>query len=254
MKKYLVFPVIAAGLIFLTAGMMAEDEAVVQKLIARTVEKLGGQKFLQFKNYTGNGRVFSIKRDGQSWTKFWEYYQTGGLSRVDYDKQYAGLSEIYNLPLGKGWNYEYGKVKPMKESELKKFRLSEKKNLFNLFRDRYREPGMKIFYYGPGQIDDLKPLEALEFIDTENFSVTVYYEEGSALPYKLEYNDRNDEGIALKKAEMYFRWFTHQGIQSPMRIEFYSNGRETGLVEYSAFTFNTVIPESLFLEPAPKTK
>ena len=176
----------------------------------------------------GEGRIFMLKEGRQSWTKFWDYYRWSGKARTDFDKRGEGLADIFNLELGKGWTYEYGKVKPKTEDDLRRFRLAEKRNLASLFRERWKEPGMKVLYLGPNEIDTTQPMEALEFLDTENYSVTVYYEEGKALPVKLEYKDRNQDGIVLNKAEMYFRWFRFQGILTPLRIELYTNGRQSG--------------------------
>jgi hypothetical protein len=256
MSRRPTFPILLAALLGLTAAAPAfgaEDDRARQ-LVQSTIQEFGGSAFLDWKDMYGEGRIFMLKEGRQSWTKFWDFYRWSGKSRTDFDKRAEGLSDIFNLDLGKGWTYEYGKVKPKTEDDMRRFRLAEKRNLANLFRERWKEPGMKVLYVGPNEIDTTQPMEALEFLDTENYSVTVYYEEGKALPVKLEYRDRNQDGIVLNKAEMYFRWFRFQGILTPLRVEMYTNGRQTGLVEYSLVQYNTGLSESLFTEPAPVVK
>jgi hypothetical protein len=250
------FPILLAALLWLSGAAPARgaDEDRAQKLIQSTIQEFGGNAFLTWKDSYGEGRIFMLKEGRQSWTKFWDFYRWSGKARTDFDKRSEGLADIFNLELGKGWTYEYGKVKPKSEDDLRRFRLAEKRNLASLFRERWKEPGMKVLYLGPNEIDTTQPMEALEFLDTENYSVTVYYEEGKALPLKLEYKERNPDGIVLNKAEMYFRWFRFQGILTPLRIELYTNGRQSGLLEYSLVQYNTGLAESLFTEPAPVVK
>ena len=228
-----------------------QSEAADRK-IQKTIKAFGGQAFLTWKDFYGEGRMYILRTSGQSWTKFWEYYKWSGKSRVNLDKKENALADIYNLDEGKGWSYEYGKVKDKTPAEVRDFRLGEKRNLSNLFRDRWKEPGVKVFYYGPNDIDSLKPLEALEFIDVENYSVTVYYEEGNPVPFKLTYKERNPDGIVLEKSEQFFRWFKYNGILTPLRVEYYTNDTEAGLLEYSLVQYNVGMPDSLFEKPQPE--
>ncbi len=243
-------------LMFLSTGAWtrAADDPRAQTVIQRTIQALGGQRFLTWKDMYGTGRFFIIKRDGQSWTKFWEYYRWEGKSRTELEKQREALADIFNLELGKGWTYEYGRVKPKTEEELRRFRLSEKRNIYNIFRSRWKEDGMKVLYYGPSEIETVKPMEALEFIDAENYTVTVLFEEGVALPVKVEYQDRNEDGIVLPKSEMFFRWFSSDGVMAPHRVEFFTREKNTGLVEYAEVKFNVGLTDDLFLEPVPAAK
>jgi hypothetical protein len=232
----------------------AAEDSRPQEMIQKTVRALGGSKFLSAKDMFGYGRMFVIKRDGQAWTKFWEYYRWDGKSRTELEKPREALVDIYNLELGKGWSYEYGKVKPKTDDEMRRFRQSEKRNVHNLFRGRWKEDGMKIIYYSPAEIETVKPMEALEFIDAENYTVTVFFDEGNSLPVRVEYQDRNPDGIVLPKAEMLFRWFETNGVMAPHRVEFFTRDTNTGLVEYTEVQFNVGLSEDLFLEPLPVTK
>lgn len=225
-----------------------------RSLVQRTIQEMGGNALSGVKDAYGSGRFFILKEGGQSWTKFWDYYKWPGKARTEFDRKQTGIVEIYDLTLGKGWIYEYGKVKEKTADEMRDFRLAEKRNLINLFRDRWREPGTKVFYYGPGAIDTLKPMEALEFVDAENYSVTVYFEEGNPRPTKLEYKDRTAEGLAVTKSEQFFRWFKVHGVLTPKRVEFYTNDRQTGLVEYSELDYNLDLPDTLFQQPLPLEK
>ena len=232
----------------------AADDNRAQGMIQRTIQALGGEKFLTWKDMYGHGRIFVIKRDGQSWTKFWEYYRWEGKSRTELEKQHEALADIFNLELGKGWTYEYGRVKPKTEEEMRRFRQSEKRNIYNIFRRRWQEDGMKVLYYSPADIETVKPMEALEFIDAENFTVTVFFEESVPLPVKVEYQDRNEDGIVLPKSEMFFRWFRSGGVMAPHRVEFFTRESNTGLVEYTEVNFNVGLADALFQEPVPPVK
>jgi hypothetical protein len=241
----------------LLAAVRAADKPSDDKagqLIQATIRELGGPAFLGWKDMYGEGRIFILKEGRQSWTKFWDYYRWKGKARTDLDKRGEGLADIFNLELGQGWTYEYGKVKPKSDEDMRRFRLSEKRNLAALFRERWKEPGMHVVFIGPSEIDTTKPMEALAFIDADNYTVTVFYDEGNPRPVKLEYKDRNPDGIVLNNTEMFFRWFVFQGILTPLRVELYTNDRQTGLIEYKTIQYNTGLPDSLFTEPTPVVK
>lgn len=217
----------------------------------RTVQAMGGKAFLSWIDSYGTGRYFVLKEDGGGWADFWDYYKWPGKSRTDMDEKEKGLVDVFNLDLGKGWTAEYGKVRPKTEAELQRFRLSEKRNLAALFRTRIKEPGIRVFYFGPTSIDTVKPMEALEFVDAENYSVSVYFEEGEGLPVRMEYTERDEQGIVQKKTDVFYKWFSFQGVMFPKRLEFFTNGKPSGLVEYDTVKFNSSLPDSLFQEPHP---
>jgi len=252
MKKIFWLIIIIMMIIPLMRGETEKDKATI--LIQKTIKEMGGPAFLKWTDYYGDGRFYIIKGSRKSWTKFWEEYKWNGKSRINFDKKREAISEIYNMDLGKGWSYEYGKVKEKSEDDIQRFRLAEKRNLANLFRERWKEDGMKVFYLGPGNFDTVKPLEALEFVDADNYIVTVFYEEGSSLPFKIAYKERNKDGIVLYKEEQVFRWFKIKGIQTPLRVEFYTNGEHSGLLEYSEFLYNVGLSDALFQKPSPKEK
>jgi hypothetical protein len=239
-------------LIAIWPAAQQKKDAKAQELIQKVIKEFGGEAFLSWKDFTGSGRYFQIKSNGdQGWTKFWEYYKWSGLSRMEFDKKSEGIVEIYNTRLGKGWSYEYGKVKDKTSEEYRDFLLSEKRNITNLFRERWREPGMKVFYYSPSSLDTVKPMEALEFVDVENYSITVYFEEGSPRPVKLDYKEQIKDGPMVTKSDMFYRWFKYQEVLTPKRVEFYISGRLTGLVEYAEAAYNTGLDDKLFDEPKP---
>lgn len=236
-----------------TRPALSADADKARELIAKVRAELGGKAFESWTDYYGEGRMFILKRDGgQSWTKFWEYYKWSGKSRTAFNDK--DLYDVFNLELGKGWAFEYGKVKVKTDEDVRRFRQAEKRNIFNLFRDRYQEPGMKVFYLGPENIDTLKPMEALEFVDADNYTFTVFFEEGNPVPQKVEYHDKTPDGLTIKKTELFYRWFRVDGVLSPKRVEFFTGDSQTSLVEYNLFRYNSGLSDALFQEPVPVAK
>lgn len=220
-------------------------------LLNRTVQALGGDAFRSWAGYHGEGRIYLIKGDNQSWTKFWYDYRWPGKERMALEEPDGAIVEIYNLEQGKGWAYEYGKVKDKTEEEIRRFRLTEKRSFVNLFRERWKEPGMKVFHLGPESFDSVRPEEGLEFVDAENYAVTVIYAEGKALPERVEYVEKTASGRTEKHADHFFRWFRYQGVMMPLRIEFFTNGVMTRQVDFTLVSFRDPLPDSDFSAPRP---
>jgi len=252
MKKHLLTCFIILLALPLTSAQESNTQAL--DLIRQTIDALGGEKFLNWQDYTSNGRFYAIKGSQKSWTKFWEEYKWWGKYRINFGKEEGAMAEVYNLELNKGWDYEFGKVKDKSEEDIRKYAVSERRDPRYLFREGWKQEGMKVFFLGPENFDTIEPQVALEFLNAENLSVTVFYQEGSHVPYKIIYKERNENGIMQEKEQMFFRWFHIQGIYSPMRIEFYTNGERSGLLEYSEIQYNTGIPDSIFQRPLPKEK
>lgn len=245
------------ALLFFNTRLPGEDVAppmdpVVRERLDQTVEAMGGDAFLAWKDYSSFGRYFAFKKEGQGWMKFWYYYKWKGMERTEFEEQKTGIIEIYNLTVNSGWTYDYGSVKEKTPEEMRDFMLAEKRNLVVLFRERWKEPGMKVFFMGPKNFKTIQPVEALEFLDADNYSVMVYFEEGTHLPFKAEYVDRNSDGVQVKKEERYYRWFKFQGVCVPMRIEFYTEGRASGLAEFETMAFDKGLSESMFQKPEAK--
>jgi hypothetical protein len=252
MKKYLM-----TFLIILLVRPMAcaqEPTQQAEELIRKTIEAMGGEKFLNWQDYIANGRFYAIKGSQKSWTKFWEEYKWRGKYRINYGEEEGAIAEVYNLELNKGWDYEFGKVKDKKDEDVRRFEISERRDPRYLFRDGWKKDGMKVFYLGPDNFDTIEPMVALEFLDAENLSVTVVYHEGNNLPFKIFYKERNESGIMQEKVQLFFRWFNIQGIYTPMRVEFYTNDQRSGLLEYSEIQYNVGVPESVFQKPQPQKK
>lgn len=252
MKKYLwtFFLIVLA----FSVTSAQEPDARALDLIQQTIDGLGGEKFLNWKDYQAEGRFYAIKGAQKSWTKFWEQYAWWGKYRINFGKKEGAIAEVYNLELNKGWDYEFGKVKDKPEEDIRKYEISERRDPRYMFREGWKKEGMKVFFLDPDNFDTIEPQVALEFLDAENRSVTFFYQEGSHVPFKMLYKERNDNGIMQEKEQMFFRWFNIQGIYSPMRIEFYTNGERSGLLEYSEIHYNTGIPDAVFQRPQPKEK
>ncbi len=98
----------------------AEISPAAKELLDRTVQNLGGESFLNWAGYHGEGRSYVIKGDNQSWTQFWYDYRWPGMERMAYEEERGAIVEVWNTPQGKGWTYEYGKVKEQTAEEYRR--------------------------------------------------------------------------------------------------------------------------------------
>ena len=111
---------------------------------------------------------------------------------------------------------------------------------------------MNLYYYGPDDVTGSGELEAVEFLDATNSSVVIFFDLQSHLPTKMETHVTNQAGIRQKKETEFSNWHTIQGIHTPLRTDYFTDGEKSQQVFVEEISYNVAIPPSHFLEPVPK--
>ena len=89
---------VVLALLLSLAGAVRAAEAEVspaaRELLERTIRNLGGESFLNWAGYHGEGRSYVIKGDNQSWTQFWYDYRWPGMERMAYEEERGAIVEV----------------------------------------------------------------------------------------------------------------------------------------------------------------
>ena len=158
---------------------------------------------------------------------------------------------VFNLEKNEGWILEGQKAtRDATEEEMQSFKKAAKHSLDNIFRTRYRDPANKLFYLGPGDGDDVR-LELVKLLDPENDEVTVFFDRMSRLPVKLQYQVTDKDGNHYRLTEEYSQWHDIQGVNTPLRIDTYVNGRQSSQRFIIKITYNNGLDDSFFGKPEP---
>lgn len=239
------------------AAHSAQQNEKTKALIDRAIQAMGGSAYLSVKDYSAAGRYYMIEEDRQGWAEFTDQTRLPSKSRQELGKKSDKETTIFDLDAGKGWimqgDYD---LKPATSEQIERFKRSVKHNLDNLFRFRIKEPGVSLHYFGSEILNGRKPVEVVELIDAENDTVRIYFEESSGLPYRLAFEEIGRYGRKLRIFEEYSNWHEFQGVNTPLRVDRFTNGEPSSQVFVAKIAYNANLPDSLFAEPtlAPKTK
>ena len=228
-----------------------------REVISAAIKAMGGERYKNAKTVHSYGRHFVFDRQGRkAFAYFWDWSVFEPIkSRAQYGKGQGQEVWIHNLELGQAWKLE-GKdsVERLTEKEIEDFKKRAKKDMDILLRTRLDEEDMSLFYYGPEDIAGFGEFEAVEFLDSTNDSVVVYFDRHSHLPSRFETEFTDDLGIRHKQSNEFSNWHTIQGIHTPLRFDLYVDGKIKLQRFLESISFNPKIPQEYFLEPQVKKK
>jgi hypothetical protein len=234
--------------------LKCQDGEIIQKLFQDAIKAMGGDTYLQATDVVSNGQMFMFNREGASSVpiKFSDYTKFPDKSRYEVGNKKKELDiSVFNLGTEEGWIQEGQKgTREAKPEEMGSFKKSVKRSLDMICRFRYKDPENRLFYLGPGEGKD-STLEIVKLVDPENDEVTVYFSRLSRLPVKIEYSDTDGQGVRRRWVEEYSLWHTKQGIQTPLRVDRFLNGRKSTQHFILKIAYNNNLPDSFFSKPVP---
>jgi hypothetical protein len=246
-------------LMFLTVVVLipvarSQDEETIQKLFQDAIQAMGGEAYLAVTDMVSEGQYFAFNNEGASsgLIKFSDYTKLPDKSRFELGNRKRDLDiTVFNLANNEGWILEGQKeTREAKPEEMKDFRNAVKHSIDNIFRFRYKDPENKLFYLGPGEAQDVT-LDMVKILDPENDELTVYFDRISKLPAKTESRKVNRNGVHQRIVEEFSQWHIIQGVNTPMRIDGYVNGRRSFQQFITKINYNNNLQDSFFSKPIP---
>lgn len=235
-------------------AVCAQDEERIQALFHDAIEALGADAYLNVKDIVSEGNYFGFNREGDSGglIKYNDYTKLPDKSRNEVGNRKKERDVVvFNLEKKEGWILEGQKdTRAATPEEMEDFKKDVKHSIETIFRFRYKDPSNKLFYLGPGEGADVT-LESVKLLDPENDEVVIFFDRGSKLPAKLEYYTVDKRGNKLRHVDEFSQWHMIQGVNTPMRIDSYINGRKSSQLFPIKLTYNTNLPDSFFSKPIP---
>jgi hypothetical protein len=229
-----------------------QDKEKIKALFQDAIQAMGGDAYLNVTDLVSNGQRFYFSNQGESSgvIKFSDYTKFPDKSRFEQGNRKSDLDiTVFNLEAKEGWILEGQKgTREAKSEEMKEFKAAMKHSMDNIFRFRYRDPSNKLFYLGSGEGQDIT-LEMVKLLDPENDEVTVYFDRISKLPAKIEYHNISNKGIHQHIVKEYSQWHEFQGVNTPLRIDSFVNGRKSWQHFITKISYNNNLSNSLFSKP-----
>lgn len=227
--------------------MPAESAAKAKQVLAQVIQALGGDAYLNVKDYTCDARVSSFGHSGElnGFAKEVEYVMPPGKER-DENLPKRNIISVYNDD--KGWSLDRGGVSPASITEMATHQEEVKTDLDNILRARIHEPNM-IFRYAGIDIVDYNEAEWVELVDSDNRSFRIAVSRSTHLPLRMTVDTR-DANTRMRSGQVFYYSNYHplQGIQTPFQTTHDRNGFKIQQVFYDKCEYNTGMSPDLFTE------
>jgi hypothetical protein len=225
--------------------MPEQSAAKAKQILQETIEALGGSTYLNVHDSTCTGRLGQFDHAGEltGFGHFIDYEMPPDKERQE-NLPKRNIIEVYNGD--KGWDLDRGGVSEAPQVDLADFVEGNKKDIDNILRLRIHEPGM-IFRYGGPDIVDLKQVDWVELVDSDNRTIRMAIATATHLPVRKVVDTRDDRTrTKSEEIEYYSNYHPLEGIQTPFQITRERNGIKIFQVFFDKCEYNTNLSDSLF--------
>jgi len=215
-----------------------------RQMLARAIQGLGGQAFLNAKSLTTKGRVFFFQ-DGN--TAGMEPYESWVVYPDKRRFSYGKTKPVILINSGdKGWELDrYGLIS-QPDQQLQGWIISNRYSLENLLRLRVNEPGVLIQVGKVDFVDNIAT-QGIEIIAPGGTSVRLDLHRQTYVPFRISYRVRNVKEDAWDDySDAYSDFRLVDGIQTPMHITRYLNGDRIGETFRASAHYNEDYPANYF--------
>jgi hypothetical protein len=225
--------------------MPEQSAAKAKQILQEAIVALGGSSYLNVHNSTCTGRIGQFDHSGEvtGFGHFIDYEVPPDKERQE-NLPKRNIIEVYNGD--KGWDLDRGGVSEAPQVDVVDFVESNKKDLGNILRYRIHEPGM-VFRYGGPDIVDLKQVDWVELVDSDNRTIRIAIATATHLPVRKVVDTRDPRTrTKSEEIEYYSNYHPLEGIQTPFQITRERNGIKIFQVFFDRCEYNTDVPDSIF--------
>jgi hypothetical protein len=219
-------------------------------VIAKAVQSLGGERYLNVRTQVGKGK-FSVLRDGGvvSFQSFVDVIVFPDKERTEFR---GGGSRITQVNTGDtGWIFDGDQelIKVQTDVQVANFKQAIRTSLDNLLRG-YWKGEAEVSYVGKRPATLGKRNEVVKLVYKDGFTVEFEFAADDGLPQKAIYMRKNVDGEDIKEEDRYAQFIDINGIKAPFIIDRHTDGKPSSRINYESIEFNKNIPESIFLKPS----
>jgi hypothetical protein len=215
------------------------------EVLNRTIEALGGEKFLHVQDIVRRGRLYSFNRGelASPGERFVDYVKFPGKERLELGKDgkivYLNNNEA-------GWELDRQGIREMSPEQIENFQESNRRDFEYVLRFRARGEKVQIYYLGR-EFADNRRAHVLELVDERGDSVKLLVDARTHLPMQLRYRERDIlSGEWVEVVEYYGKYIDVQGVRTPMQLTRERAGLRSLEVHFTEVQYNTGVADELF--------
>jgi hypothetical protein len=222
-----------------------ENARKAKAIIEQGIQALGGQVFLAIRDREQQGRIYGFHhgRASGGGTVFWSFSEFPDKERVEITKE-RDVAELY---VGnKAWEITYKGAHPVEKKDLDDYMRRHRFSLDTVLRTWVNDPGVVLLFEGAA-IAAQHPAQQVTLINSQDESVTLYFDTDTHLPVKKSFTWRDpvDKQKNLEE-EVYENYRSVSGIMAPYNVTRYFNGDMSNQRFLNSVTINLGLDQSMF--------
>lgn len=229
-------------------SILLNDEKA-EAIIAKAVEALGGDRYLQVKTQIGRGQ-FSVIRDNAviSFRTFIDVIVFPDKERTEFKSRGSRTIQVNTGDTGWIFDGDQEFIKVQNDIQVGNFKRAIRTSIDNLLRGQWKGEG-QLSYVGRRPATLGKRNDVVKLIYDDGFAVEFEFAD-DGLPQKALYTLKNAEGEEVKEEDRYAQFVEFNGIMTPFVIDRITNGTPTSRINYETVEFNKPIRDSIFIKPS----
>lgn len=227
----------------------ANDPDKAKAIVAKAVQQLGGERYMQIRTQVGKGK-FSVLRDGGvvSFQSFLDIIVFPDKERTEFKSRGSLTIQVNNGDTGWIYDGDQERLKDQSEAQVANFKRGIRTSLDNLLRGGWKGDG-ELSYVGRRQASLGKRNNVIKLTYEDGFAVEFEFND-EGLPQKSIFVRTNPEGEEVKEEDRYAQFIEVGGIRSPFIIDRFTGGKHSSRINFESIEFNKTIPDAIFAKPA----
>jgi hypothetical protein len=222
-----------------------ENAHKAKATIEQAIQALGGQTYLTLRDREQQGRGYSFHhgRPNGSGGVFWSFTEFPDKERVELTKE-RDIAELY---VGnKAWEITFKGPHPIEQKDLDDYLRRRRFSLDTVLRTWVNDPSVVLLFEGFA-IAAQHPATQITLINSQNESVTLYFDSDTHLPVKKSFSwrDPTDRQKNVEE-EVYENYRQVSGVMAPYNLTRYFNGDMTSQRFLNSVTINQGLDEAMF--------
>jgi len=216
-----------------------------KSIIEQGIEALGGQTWMTIRDQEQQGRTYGFHHGTPTGGggPFWRFTEFPDRERVEFTKE----RDIAQVFVGdKGYEITYKGPHPIEKKDLEDYLRRKQFSLERVLRTWAHDSGVVLLFEG-NAIAAQHPALQVTLINTQNESVTLYFDIDSHLPIKksFEWRDPLDRQKNLEE-EVYDNYKPVSGIMAPYSVTRFFNGDMSNQRFLNTVTINQGLDPTMF--------
>jgi len=227
-----------------------ESKEKAAAVVARAVQLLGGDRYLQIKTQIGKGK-FSVIREGvvASFQSFVDVIVFPDKERTDFKGNGTRTNQVNTGDTGWVYDGDQELIKVQRESQIADFKRGIRTSLDNVLRGGWKGEA-ELSYVGKRPSTLGKRNDVIKLTYKDGFVVEFEFAVDDGMPQKAISKRTNEEGEEVKDEDRYAQFIDVGAVKAPFIVDRFINGKPSSRINYDSIEYNKTIPDSVFAKPA----